>query len=165
MPKPMTDDHLDYERMVDDALRSVMVRSLRHVAAHGLSGDHHFYITFRTDHPNAVVGKELKARYPEEITIVIQHQFWDLNVGEDAFSVALSFNQSPQTLHVPYAAVTAFVDPSVKFGLQFKPAMDGASEPVSAPMALAADDDIEHGAPEQDVATGKIVALDEFRKK
>ena len=161
----MTDDNLDYERMVDDALRSVMVRSLHHVAAHGLAGDHHFYISFRTDHPNAMVGTALKSRYPEEITIVMQHQFWDLKVGEDAFSVALSFNQSPQTLHVPYAAVTAFVDPSVKFGLQFKPTMEGDSEPMSVPMALSADDEIEPGAPEQDDESGKVVALDEFRKK
>jgi hypothetical protein len=161
----MTDDHLDYERMVDDALRSVMVRSLRHVAVHGLTGDHHFYITFRTDHPDAVVGDELKSRYPEEITIVMQHQFWDLNVGEEGFSVALSFNQSPQTLHVPYAAVSAFVDPSVKFGLQFKPTMDGGDKPMAVPLALAPDEEAEHGAPEQDDETGKIVALDEFRKK
>jgi hypothetical protein len=161
----MTDDHLDYERMVDDALRSVMVRSLRHVAVHGLTGDHHFYITFRTDHPNAVVGDELKSRYPEEITIVMQHQFWDLDVGEEGFSVALSFNQSPQTLHVPYAAVSAFVDPSVKFGLQFKPTMGSSDKPMAVPLALAADEEAEHGAPEQDDETGKIVALDEFRKK
>jgi len=161
----MTDHQLDYERMVDDALRGVMVRSLKYVAAHGLVGDHHFYITFRTDHPRAVVSGDLKSKYPEEITIVLQHQFWDLKVGEDAFSVALSFNQSPQTLHVPYGAVTAFVDPSVKFGLQFKPSMEGAAEPAAVPLALAAEDEIERGAPEQDDETGKIVALDEFRKK
>jgi hypothetical protein len=161
----MTDDHLDYERMVDDALRSVMVRSLKHIADHGLIGDHHFYITFRTDHPNAVVSDDLKSKYPEEITIVLQHQFWDLKVGDDGFAVALSFNQSPQTLQVPFAAVTAFVDPSVKFGLQFKPSLEGAGEPVSVPMAMAEDEEIEQNAPEQDDETGKIVALDEFRKK
>jgi hypothetical protein len=161
----MTDDHLDYERMVDDALRSVMVRSLKHIADHGLIGDHHFYITFRTDHPNAVVSDDLKSKYPEEITIVLQHQFWDLKVGDDGFAVALSFNQSPQTLQVPFAAVTAFVDPSVKFGLQFKPSLERAGEPVSVPMAMAEDEEIEQNAPEQDDETGKIVALDEFRKK
>jgi len=162
----MSDDHLDYERMVDDALRSVMVRSLKHVAAHGLTGDHHFYITFRTDHPRAVVSDDLKLKYPEEITIVLQHQFWDLKVSDDAFSVALSFNQSPQTLHVPFGAVTAFVDPSVKFGLQFKPSAEGereASSPV--PMAIAAEKTSEPSAPEQDDESGKVVALDEFRKK
>ena len=91
---------------------------------------HHFYITFRTDHPQASVGDDLKSKYPEEITIVLQHQFWDLKVDDDGFSVALSFNQSPQTLQVPYAAVTAFVDPSVKFGLQFKPTLEGEREPA-----------------------------------
>ncbi len=161
----MTDDHLDYERMVDDALRSVMVRSLQHAAVHGLAGDHHFYITFRTDHPQATVGDDLKSKYPEEITIVLQHQFWDLKVDDDGFSVALSFNQSPQTLQIPYAAVTAFVDPSVKFGLQFKPTVESGSEPKSAPMTLTNDDEIEQSAPEQDDESGKVVALDEFRKK
>ncbi|MEM7120890.1 MAG: ClpXP protease specificity-enhancing factor SspB [Pseudomonadota bacterium] len=161
----MTDEHLDYERMVDDALRSVMVRSLHYVAAHGLSGDHHFYVTFRTDHPQAVVGDELKSKYPEEITIVLQHQFWDLDIGEEGFSVTLSFNQSPQTLTVPFGAVTAFVDPSVKFGLQFKPSMDGADHPAAMPVAVAKDEPIESNAPEQDDESGKVVALDEFRKK
>ena len=158
----MTDMPLAYDRMVDDALRGVMVRALRHAERHGLPGDHHFYITFRTDHAAAVLSEDLRAKYPEEITIVLQHQFWDLRVGDTGFSVALSFNQASQTLTVPFAAVTAFVDPSVKFGLQFRP-LGPAEEPGGEPQPLIgarAED-----APPPTADSDNVVALDHFRKK
>jgi hypothetical protein len=157
----MTQTLLAYDQMVDDALRGVMVRALRQVESRGLPDDHHFYITFRTDHPRAVLSTDLKARYPEEITIVLQHQFWELKVAEASFSVGLSFNQTPQTLVVPFAAVTAFVDPSVKFGLQFRaagPGEDGGKEPEAAVAEPT-------GEAPPTAASDNIVALDHFRKK
>ena len=158
-------DDLFYDHMVDEALRGVMVKALRHAERYGLSGDHHFYITFRTDHPRAVVSADLKARYPEEITIVLQHQYWDLKVEETGFSVGLSFNQTPQILVVPYGAVTSFVDPSVKFGLQFRPQTDDARDSggeagATAPSQVAPADE---ATPSAD--SDNVVALDHFRKK
>ena len=115
----MADDELRYDRMVEDALRSVVNRALVHVAERGLSGEHHFYITFLTDHPDVVMPDHLRSHYPNEMTIVLQHQFWGLEVGTETFGVTLSFANQPERLTVPFAAVTAFADPSVRFGLQF----------------------------------------------
>ncbi len=115
----MADDELKYDRMVEDALRSVVNRALVHVAERGLSGEHHFYITFLTDHPDVVMPDHLRGHYPNEMTIVLQHQFWGLEVGTETFGVTLSFANQPERLTVPFAAVTAFADPSVRFGLQF----------------------------------------------
>lgn len=161
----MADNELFYDHMVDEALRGVMVKALRHAEQFGLPGDHHFYITFRTDHPRAVISADLKARYPEEITIVLQHQYWDLKVEETGFSVGLSFNQTPQILVVPYGAVTAFVDPSVKFGLQFRPHTEdgdgGEAAPEPADQVAPADEDT--AAPT--AASDNVVTLDRFRKK
>lgn len=163
----MADNELFYDHMVDEALRGVMVKALRHAEQFGLPGDHHFYITFRTDHPRAVVSADLKARYPEEITIVLQHQYWDLKVDDTGFSVGLSFNQTPQILVVPYGAVTAFVDPSVKFGLQFRPQIeegdDGGGETAPEPAGQIAPADNEAATPT--AASDNVVALDRFRKK
>jgi len=159
----MTGNELFYDHMVDEALRGVMVKAVRHAEAHGLSGDHHFYITYRTGHPGVVISPDLKARYPEEITIVLQHQFWDLKVDDHGFSVGLSFNQTPQILEVPWSAVTAFVDPSVKFGLQFRPVTpeDGAPAPAPQAEVTPAGDDTTPPAADSD----NVVALDTFRKK
>jgi hypothetical protein len=115
----MADNELRYDRMVEDALRSVVSRALRHAAERGLSGDHHFYITFLTGHPGVNMPDHLRSHYPKEMTIVLQHQFWGLEVGKENFSVTLSFANEPERLTVPYAAITAFADPSVRFGLQF----------------------------------------------
>ncbi|MHA1152460.1 MAG: SspB family protein [Alphaproteobacteria bacterium] len=115
----MADNELRYDRMVEDALRSVVSRALSHAAERGLSGDHHFYITFLTDHPGVAMPDHLRGHYPSEMTIVLQHQFWGLEVGPEAFGVTLSFANEPERLTVPFAAVTAFADPSVRFGLQF----------------------------------------------
>lgn len=160
----MADNELFYDHMVDEALRGVMVKALRHAEQHGLPGDHHFYITFRTDHPRAVISADLKARYPEEITIVLQHQYWDLKVDETGFSVGLSFNQTPQILVVPYGAVTAFVDPSVKFGLQFRPQTDDDGAPVELAEAAQIAPAVEGEAPPA-ADSDNVVTLDRFRKK
>ena len=110
---------LSYERMVEDALRGVLRQALKITEAQGLPGAHHFYITFDTTHPGLKIAPSLKALHPNEMTIVLQHQFWDLEVEEEHFSIALSFNGVQQRLSIPFAAVTAFADPHAKFGLKF----------------------------------------------
>jgi len=167
-PEQRPDSLLPYEDWTEEALRHVVVRALEHAAAHGLPGSHHFYITFRTDHPNAVLPKRLLAQYPHEITIVLQHQFWDLRVDEAAgeFSVGLSFGGVPSTIHVPFLALTGFADPEVRFGLRFKADMpaipdaepDAAPEPEPAPPA--AETPAESEAP-----TPQVVSLDAFRRR
>ena len=109
-----------YNQMVDAALRGVVRQVLTDIAKNGVRGAHHFYVSFHTDWPDVRMPDYLRTRYPQEITIVLQHQFWDLVVGEDGFDVTVSFNKQPEKLYVPFAALTAFVDPSVRFGLQFE---------------------------------------------
>lgn len=161
----MASQGFDYERMMDRALRTVMRDALSQAAERGLPGDHHFYVTFRTDHPATRVPASLKQRFPGEMTIVLQFQFWGLEVDEQGFAVTLSFDAKHERLHVPFAAVTAFVDPSVQFGLQFQ-AVDGghpaADAPAPAPSAAP------QPAPVDPVPASdgdRIVKLDAFRKK
>jgi len=139
---------LSYERMVEDALRGVLREALKITAAQGLPGAHHFYITFDTTAPGVQIAASLKALHPNEMTIVLQHQFWDLVVEDDFFEIALSFNGVRQHLHVPFSAVTAFADPHAKFGLQFHVEFEersGADEDVEA------EDDDAESAPMNDV--------------
>jgi len=119
---------LSYERMVEDALRGVLRQALKITEAQGLRGAHHFYITFDTTHPGLKIAPSLKALHPNEMTIVLQHQFWDLVVGEERFEITLSFSGVSQRLSVPFAAVTAFADPHAKFGLQFHVEFEERSE-------------------------------------
>lgn len=120
MKDQLIDDYaIDYPAMIDNAMRSVVRTALMQAAKHGLPGDHHFFISFLTNHPGVSVSPMLKERYPEEMTIVVQHQYWDLKVEDDHFSLMLSFNNIPEKLVVPFTALTAFADPSIKFGLQF----------------------------------------------
>lgn len=160
-------DEMNYEALAQEALRGVIKAALRRAAApEGMPGAHHFYITFRTQGPGVVVPPELAAKYPDEMTIVIQHQFWDLAPGETSFSVVLKFGGSPKKLSVPYAAVTRFYDPSVQFLLQFEP----VSEPAQAAPALAVVSEVKEEPEPQPKAAGdedapKIVSLDQFRKK
>jgi hypothetical protein len=154
---------LPYDEWTEAALRQVFVRALAYVAEQGLPGGHHFYVTFRTDHPNTVIPKRLKAQYPQEMTIVLQHQFWDLKVddAEEEFSVGLSFGGVPATLHVPFGAVTAFADPEVRFGLQFRaqtadapaPEVPSEPEPATTPSETA------------EAAKPQVVSLDAFRRR
>lgn len=159
----MPDQSLDYGRLVERALRQVVREALAIVAERGLPGRHHHYITFRTDHPGVVLADDLRARYPTEMTIVLQHEFWDLEVADDRFAIGLSFGGVPHRLEIPLEAVTMFADPSVEFGLQFATAnatpSDGSTAP-GAPTELP-------GKADQPPAEGsaEVVTLDRFRKK
>ena len=169
--------------MVEDALRGVVRRALENTIEHGLPGDHHFYITFRTDVSGVVLPDFLRERYPEEMTIILQHQFWDLKVGVFEFGVSLSFDNQVAEMTVPFESLTAFVDPSVKFGLQFAdgddtdesedaagtakivgsvPAVKEGGELVPLPDATTADND---SGKEAEKPTAEVVNLETFRKK
>lgn len=111
----------DYDAIVQDALLDSVSRIIDRVAKDGLQNDHHFYITFRTDRPDVRIPEFLRERHPFEVTIVLQHMFWDLKTTESGFRVTLSFNNAPETIEVPFSALISFVDPSVKFGLHFSP--------------------------------------------
>jgi Uncharacterized protein conserved in bacteria len=126
------DSMIPYDEIVQEALRAVVGRVLGQVEATGgvLPGGHHFYITFKTNAPGVNIPADLKARFAEEMTIVLQNKFWDLNVTEEGFSVSLSFNQVPAKLVVPFSAITAFVDPAVDFGLQFQAVAQDEDEEV-----------------------------------
>ena len=167
----MSNDILSYERMVERALRSVVIDALGQVAEYGLPGTHHLYITFATEHPDVDIPDHLHEKFPEEMTIVLQHQFWELILEEDRFMVTLSFNDVQERLIVPYAAIKAFADPSVNFGLQLK--FDGEGElpsPVtldeSGPDNASTVEEAVETPPEPTEEDGaNVVTLDAFRKK
>jgi hypothetical protein len=125
-------DRFHYDALVDDALRSVVRRVLRQVAEKGLPGSHHFYISFRSTDPGVHLPEYLRAKYPEEMTIVLQHQYWDLKITDEFFEVTVSFNKQQERIKVPFGALSAFVDPSVRFGLQFDRKDKGAAPPERA---------------------------------
>jgi hypothetical protein len=157
----VAEDQMHYDQMAQEALRGVIRKALEVARKEGLPGEHHFYISFRTTAPGVSISDKLRSQYPEDMTIVLQHQFWNLDVREDGFSVDLTFNKIPETLVVPYSAVHAFFDPSVQFGLQFEVKKPDASTP--APKAEAAEETVKNdGAPKGD---GAVVSLDAFRKK
>ena len=154
----MARNFLRYDQMVEAALRDVVRQALVRAATDGLPGSHHFYITFRTEFPGVKIPERLSARYPKEMTIVLQHQFWDLEVGTEAFGLTLNFDDIPEPLWVPFAAITAFADPSVNFGLQFQGSAAGATQPAekAAGDTQPADDT---------AAAAKVVSLDTFRTR
>jgi hypothetical protein len=117
----LSSDSIDYQRFVEDALRDAVRRLLADVAEQGLPGDHYFYIGFDTGHPGVAMPRSLRDLYPEEMTIILQHQFWNLEVHADSFSVELSFSASRQRLSIPFAALTTFADPTAEFALRFSP--------------------------------------------
>jgi len=173
---------LRYDLMLQRALRGVLREALAEVAERGLPGEHHLYITFRTGAPGVEIADFLRARYPDEMTIVLQHEFWGLESDQEKFQVTLSFSARQERLVVPFAAVIAFADPSVKFGLQFEPsAADKAeargAEPGSgAPTVTdgsagpASGQDAEGATPAGGNTDGQgagenVVTLDRFRKK
>ncbi|WP_407050354.1 SspB family protein [Methyloraptor flagellatus] len=129
----MTQDLIRYDVLVQDALRGVVRKILAEVAQTGLPGQHHFYISFDTQHPGVRLSSRIRARYPEEMTIVLQHQFWDLTVTDHGFEVGLSFSGIPEKLLVPFVAVKGFFDPSVQFGLQFEVAREGEAKGETKP--------------------------------
>lgn len=173
-------DRFHYDALVDDALRGVVRRVLVQVAEKGLPGSHHFYISFRSTDPGVELPEYLRAKYPEEMTIVLQHQYWDLILNDDFFEVTVSFNKQQERIKVPFMALSAFVDPSVRFGLQFdrkdkagagdKPDIAAATPtPLPAPEPRAKSDDAAAAPADAEVkpedAASKIVKLDSFRKK
>lgn len=157
----MNEDQIHYPTLIDQAMRGVVRDVLRRVQVTGLPGNHHFYISYSTAHPGVKMSEQLRAKYPKEITIVLQHQYWDFKVEEHYFHVTLSFGGSPEKLTIPFAALTAFADPSIKFGLQFQPAEMLEVEITGA-------EQLEEPEVEnlQEVADeSKIISLDFFRKK
>ena len=156
----MAQDLFGYPKMVETALRNVMREALERTVREGLPGEHHFYISFRTRAPGVAIPKYLLAKYPDEMTVVLQHQFRALEVGDDSFSVNLSFQSRSERLTIPFAAVTAFADPSVKFGLQFEAASAQPAQIESLPAPTSPDKPAEAERP-----AAEIVALDKFRKR
>lgn len=159
MPKNK-DDAFRYDKMVEKALRGVVFQALQEVVEDGLTDEHHFYITFFTDHAGVKIPDYLKERYPGEMTIVLQHQFYDLEVDQDKFTVMLSFNNVPERLTIPLAAVTIFADPSVNFALQFQPLSEGDEEDFRFDA-----EEIEVDKDDKKKKKGEVVSLDQFRKK
>jgi hypothetical protein len=132
----MATDHIRYDLLVQDAFRGIFRKVLTDAAALGLPGEHHFYITFKTHAPGVVLSDRLRAEYPEQMTIILQHQFWDLRVHDSGFEVGLSFRRVPEKLEIPFSAVTGFFDPSVNFGAEFT-AEEDANEDEDADAAPA----------------------------
>jgi hypothetical protein len=159
---------LRYDKMVEKALRNVIRDALSVTAEEGLPGAHHFYITFRTHYPGVEIPDFLRAQYPNEMTIVLENQFWDLEVDERRFSLTLSFRSQKQRLAVPLDAITAFADPSVKFVLEF-PVETSEAQPAETPTIGAQPAALpEPGTEMRTDATakpGEVVKLDSFRKK
>jgi uncharacterized protein len=176
----MPEDHIRYDLLAQNALRGVVRTVLADAAKNGLPGEHHFKITFATDTPGVRLSERMRAQYPQAMTIILQHQFWDLAVREDAFDVGLSFGGVAEKLTVPFHAVTAFFDPAVQFGFQFEPldaepadeADAGAPErlsPPAAPSSAAAKTADASPPPDAKPETpdggAEVVSLDRFRKK
>jgi hypothetical protein len=174
----MPQDLIRYDLLVQDALRGVVRHVLTDAAANGLPGEHHFYISFRTDAPGVRISNRLREKYPEEMTIVLQHQFWDLAITEHTFEVGLHFSGIPERLLVPFDALTGFFDPSVQFGLKFEfagvePAdndeeAEAAESETPVGKASASKDKAEpepSEAPAGDDGGAQVVSLDAFRKK
>lgn len=169
----MATDLIRYDVLARDALRGVLRRVLTDAAERGLPGEHHFFITFLSTAPGVKLSPRLLAQYPEEMTVILQHQFWDLVVTEDRFEVGLSFGGVPERLVVPFSAIKSFFDPSVEFGLQFEPSDAAAvaqadNEPATAalpaPAAAAAPAEAESEPPKPGEGA-EVVRLDRFRKK
>jgi uncharacterized protein len=185
----MPEDLIRYEALVLDALRGVVRAVLQRVLKRGIPGEHHFFITFDTRAPGVGISKRLKDQYPHEMTIVLQHQFWDLAVTEDRFEVRLSFNNIPERLVIPFGAVRIFQDPSVHFALALRPPEDDAmgvsdmpllpapnSETGAASLARRNQDELDREIaasprpenqddPNEERRTAEVVSLDKFRKK
>ena len=162
----MSTDLIRYDLLAQEALRGVVRRVLADVARTGVPGEHHFYISFNTQYPGVRISPRLREKYPEEMTVILQHQFWDLIVNEHGFEVGLSFSNVPEKLHVPFDAITGFFDPSVKFGLQFEHQPLDEARMASGDDAIApAPREVQAEAPPPAQSDSAVVSLDAFRKK
>jgi uncharacterized protein len=169
----VSDDQIGYPQLVQEALRQVVRAALAKCSGEaGPPGEHHFYVTFRTQAPDVVLSERLRQEYEREMTIVLQHQFWDLEVGEANFSVGLSFHRIPERITVPYAAITRFTDPSVPFGLQFEvkePVHLEQTDSIATPTPAAAEpskaDDASTEEDASEEVGGKVLELDHFRNR
>jgi hypothetical protein len=160
----MAEDHMRYDILAQEALRGVVRKVLAEVSRTGLPGEHHFFISFSTRAPGVRISEELLKQYDKEMTIVLQNQYWDLKVTESAFEVGLSFNGQPEMLHIPFAAIKGFFDPSVQFGLQFDPATAPDERENEEADADARTEAADGEAPAAESGE-KVVSLDAFRKK
>jgi len=168
----MAKDYIGYQALTENALRGVVRDALKRAEKQGLIGSHHFCITFKTQHPGVEIPDFLREQYPDEMMIILQHQFSGLKVKDDCFQVTLSFKKIPATLAIPFAALTQFADPGVQFGLQFQAAegTEGAKPPALPglkPASLAASRPLAEAPKEQErpAAPAEVVNLDAFRKK
>ena len=167
----MATDHIRYDVLARDALRGVLRRVLTDAAEHGLPGEHHFFITFLSTADGVKLSPRLLAQYPEEMTVILQHQFWDLVVTEDRFEVGLSFGGIPERLVVPFNSIKSFFDPSVQFGLQFEPQEAASEMPASANLpAVPPAPGLPAAAPVAEepprgTEGATVVRIDRFRKK
>lgn len=172
----MDEEFIDYGQLIDDAMHIIVRKALQIVQNRGLRGDHHFFISFITSYPGVELAKHLREKYSDEMTIVLQYQFEDLQVSEDKFSVLLSFGGVKERLVVPFAALTAFADPSVKFGLQFRSLDDSdfadehdeygdsSVHPDPAPKAFPSEKE-RGGKGKKDKSGSNVISMDHFRKK
>ncbi|HIG20923.1 MAG TPA: stringent starvation protein B [Henriciella marina] len=163
-------DYIGYEALTQAAMRGVVRETLRQTAANGAApGEHHFYITFRTKAPGVKMADHLIERFPDEMTIVIQHQFWDLEVHDSHFELILKFSGVPQHLSIPYAAMTRFVDPAVNFGLSFEKEMTKGEPEIIAPASEIPAEAVEPTTPAAkasgDDSGSTVVSIDAFRRK
>ncbi len=163
----MPEDLMRYDQLAQNALKGVVREALRKVEKSGLPGDHHFYIAFNTKFPGVNIGERLAERYPREMTVVLQHQFYNLIVTEERFQVELSFDNIPEKLVVPFAAIKGFLDPAVQFGLQFEVAQEATEQKLDPKpkLAIAAKTESETGEGAETSEGPKVVSLDAFRKK
>jgi hypothetical protein len=149
----MAVDHIRYDLLTQEALRGVLRTVLSDAAKNGLPGDHHFFVTFDTCAEGVRLSQRMRAQYPKEMTIVLQHQFWDLGISDDSFEVGLSFGGVPERLSIPFAAVKGFFDPSVEFGLQFEqiavPAAEAGAKPEAVPAPKKSGDEPANAPPVQ----------------
>lgn len=173
-------DAIDYGNLMHNAMRELIKQVLRDVQANGLPGDHHFFITFDTTHPDVQLAVWLTERYPSEMTVVVQHWYEGLEVTEDGFAITLNFGDAPEPLYVPFDAMHTFVDPSVEFGLRFEQnTSEDEAELALAPLASVGEDadvsdapqpvaeepeEPEESAPDAPAKDAEIVSLDSFRK-